>query len=90
MNRIATQQWSPSDKAFSGPVSKNRPMKTIARFESARRERNTPLPAPVIDQVMVEERAAAFAKRNIKTSTKIAGLELAVSMMDLTTLEGNS
>jgi deoxyribose-phosphate aldolase len=65
-------------------------MKTIARFESARRERNTPLPAPVIDQVMVEERAAAFAKRNIKTSTKIAGLELAVSMMDLTTLEGNS
>jgi deoxyribose-phosphate aldolase len=65
-------------------------MKTIARFESARRERNTPLPAPVIDQVMVEERAAAFAKRSIKTSTKLAGLELAVSMMDLTTLEGNS
>jgi deoxyribose-phosphate aldolase len=90
MNRIATQQWSPSDKAFSGPVSKNRPMKTIARFESARRERNTPRPAPVIDQVMTEERAAAFTKRNIKTSTKLAGLKLAVSMMDLTTLEGNS
>ncbi|MGZ5503709.1 MAG: hypothetical protein ACXWGY_03530, partial [Chthoniobacterales bacterium] len=41
-----------------------------------------------IDQVMVEERAAAFAKRSIKTSAKLAGLKLAVSMMDLTTLEG--
>jgi deoxyribose-phosphate aldolase len=63
-------------------------MKTIARFETARRERNAPRPAPVIDQVMAEERAAAFAKRSIKTSTKLAGLKLAVSMMDLTTLEG--
>src|SRR6187397_2488423 len=41
-----------------------------------------------IDQVMVEERAAAFAKRSIKTSAKLAGLKMAVSMMDLTTLEG--
>ncbi len=37
---------------------------------------------------MVEERAAAFGKRSIKTSAKLAGLKLAVSMMDLTTLEG--
>ena len=37
---------------------------------------------------MVEERAAAFAKRSIKTSAKLAGLKLAISMMDLTTLEG--
>ncbi len=37
---------------------------------------------------MVEERAAAFAKRSIKASAKLAGLKLAVSMMDLTTLEG--
>ena len=43
---------------------------------------------PTIDQVMVEERAAAFGKRSIKTSTKLEGLKLAVSMMDLTTLEG--
>src|SRR6266513_49244 len=41
-----------------------------------------------IDQVMVEERAAAFAKRSIKTSAKLSGLKLAISMMDLTTLEG--
>ncbi|MDQ6911813.1 MAG: deoxyribose-phosphate aldolase [Verrucomicrobiota bacterium] len=43
---------------------------------------------PTIDQIMVEERAAAFAKRSIKTSAKIEGLKLAISMMDLTTLEG--
>lgn len=41
-----------------------------------------------VDQIMAEERAASFAKRSIKTSAKLAGLKLAVSMMDLTTLEG--
>lgn len=37
---------------------------------------------------MAEERAAAFAKRSIKTSAKLDGLKLAISMMDLTSLEG--
>ena len=46
------------------------------------------LRAPSVDQVMAEERAASFAKRSIKTSTKLTGLKMAVSMMDLTTLEG--
>src|SRR3954467_5206826 len=48
----------------------------------------TNLVAPTVDQIMVEERAAAFAKRSIKTSAKLSGLKLAISMMDLTTLEG--
>jgi deoxyribose-phosphate aldolase len=43
---------------------------------------------PVVDQVMVEERAASFTRRSIKALTKLAGLKLAVAMMDLTTLEG--
>ncbi|MEO7677291.1 MAG: deoxyribose-phosphate aldolase [Verrucomicrobiota bacterium] len=43
---------------------------------------------PTIDQVMIEERAASFTKRSIKTTAKLAGLKMAVSMMDLTTLEG--
>ena len=43
---------------------------------------------PTVDQVMIEERASAFTKRSIKTSAKLAGLKMAVSMMDLTTLEG--
>lgn len=37
---------------------------------------------------MVEARAAAFRTRSIKTSAKMAGLRLAMSMIDLTTLEG--
>jgi deoxyribose-phosphate aldolase len=43
---------------------------------------------PRIDQVGVEERAASFTKRSIKNEAKRTGLRLAVSMMDLTTLEG--
>jgi len=43
---------------------------------------------PTVDAVMAEERAAAFAKRSIKSSAKLAGLKMAVSFMDLTTLEG--
>src|SRR5579862_6548714 len=44
--------------------------------------------APTVDAVMAEERAASFAKRSIKAAAKLAGLKMAVSMMDLTTLEG--
>ena len=43
---------------------------------------------PPIDQVGVEERAAKFTRRSLKHEAKLAGLEMAVSMMDLTTLEG--
>ena len=50
--------------------------------------RQTGFSIPTVDQIMVEERAAAFTKRSIKTSAKLAGLKMAVSMMDLTTLEG--
>jgi deoxyribose-phosphate aldolase len=38
---------------------------------------------------MAEERAIAFTRRSIKTSAKLEGLKLVVSMMDLTTLEGS-
>ncbi|MGC3990722.1 MAG: hypothetical protein QM796_13785 [Chthoniobacteraceae bacterium] len=43
---------------------------------------------PTVDQIMVEERAASFSKRSIKNEAKLSGLQLVVSMMDLTTLEG--
>jgi deoxyribose-phosphate aldolase len=49
---------------------------------------NLQFSVPTVDAVMAEERAASFAKRSIKTSAKLAGLKMAVSMMDLTTLEG--
>src|SRR5262249_50654101 len=41
-----------------------------------------------IDQVGVEERAAALAKRSIKKEAKLWALELAIRCCDLTTLEG--
>ena len=41
-----------------------------------------------VDAVGVEERVAKFATRSIKKSSKVFGLKLAVSMVDLTTLEG--
>ncbi|MBX3389027.1 MAG: 2-deoxyribose-5-phosphate aldolase [Phycisphaeraceae bacterium] len=45
-------------------------------------------PSPRVDAVMAAERAASFTKRSIKTKSKMAGLKLALSMLDLTTLEG--
>jgi len=41
-----------------------------------------------IDAVAVEERAATLARRSIKREAKLFALDLAVRMMDLTTLEG--
>ena len=41
-----------------------------------------------VDAVALEERAATLAKRSIKRESKLQALDLAVRMMDLTTLEG--
>src|SRR5919204_906465 len=41
-----------------------------------------------IDAVALEERAAVLARRSIKREAKVFALELAIRMMDLTTLEG--
>ncbi len=41
-----------------------------------------------VDQVGIEERVAKFTTRSIKKGSKLWGLKTAVSMIDLTTLEG--
>jgi deoxyribose-phosphate aldolase len=41
-----------------------------------------------VDQVGVEERAAALSRRSIKRESKLWALDLAIRCMDLTTLEG--
>ncbi|MCR4338657.1 MAG: deoxyribose-phosphate aldolase [Gemmatimonadaceae bacterium] len=41
-----------------------------------------------VDQVGIDERAAKFTTRSIKKGSKLWGLKTAVSMVDLTTLEG--
>ena len=43
---------------------------------------------PGVDKVGLEARAAALSTRSIKTTSKAWALDMAISMMDLTTLEG--
>lgn len=43
---------------------------------------------PAVDEVGVNERVARFQSRSIKKSSKIEALKLILSMIDLTTLEG--
>lgn len=51
---------------------------TISKFPSSQ----------VVDQVGIEERVARFTTRSIKKSSKVQGLKMVLSMIDLTTLEG--
>ena len=44
---------------------------------------------PGVDPVGVEQRAAGLATRSIKKAAKLAAIDLAISMVDLTTLEGS-
>jgi len=44
---------------------------------------------PGVDQVGAEARAAALATRSIKTTAKAWAIDMAISMVDLTTLEGS-
>ena len=43
---------------------------------------------PAVDEVGVNERVARFQSRSIKTASKVEALKLILSMIDLTTLEG--
>jgi len=74
------------------PREIERPRSREVRARGVRRRRParyTPLFAPPpVDQVAVEERVASLAKRSLKKGAKVAGLKLAIRMMDLTTLEG--
>ena len=43
---------------------------------------------PPVDQVGVEARTSMLATRSIKTTSKARAIDIAISMVDLTTLEG--
>jgi deoxyribose-phosphate aldolase len=58
----------------------------VTRSESALRRFLHGLPG--VDQVGAEARAAALGTRSIKTTAKAHALDLAIRMVDLTTLEG--
>jgi deoxyribose-phosphate aldolase len=59
----------------------------VARSEAALRAFLQGLPG--VDQVGADQRAALLGTRSIKTTAKKWALDLAVRMVDLTTLEGN-
>lgn len=58
----------------------------LARSEASLRRLLAGLPG--VDQVGVEARAASLATRSVKTSAKLWAISTAISMVDLTTLEG--
>ena len=62
------------------------PFDDIVRSDSSLRRFLHGLPG--VDQVGAEARAAALGSRSIKTSAKAYAIDLAISMVDLTTLEG--
>jgi deoxyribose-phosphate aldolase len=62
------------------------PLAEVAGSEAALRGFLHGLPG--VDQIGAEQRAAALATRSIKTTAKAWAIDLAIRMVDLTTLEG--
>ena len=60
----------------------------VPRIESETELRSILATLSGVDSVGAEARVAKLATRSIKKSTKMAALDLAISMVDLTTLEG--
>ena len=70
----------------SSPTVLDRAFDDVARSEASLRRFLHGLPG--VDQVGAEARAAGLGTRSIKTSAKEFALDLAIRMVDLTTLEG--
>jgi deoxyribose-phosphate aldolase len=71
------------DRALSAPLP---PYGDVTRSESAFRTFLHGLPG--VDQVGAEARTAVLSTRSIKTTAKAWAIDTAISMVDLTTLEG--
>src|SRR5262245_22745876 len=72
--------------ATNPPPSLPPDLAEVTRDESALRRFLHGLPG--VDQVGVEQRAATLATRSIKKASKLWAIDTAISMVDLTTLEG--
>ena len=62
------------------------PLADVTRSEATLRRFLEGLPG--VDQVGAEQRAAGLSTRSIKTTAKAYAVDLAIRMVDLTTLEG--
>ena len=70
-----------------GAVAGRSPLAAVTADETSLRRFLSGLPG--VDPVGIEQRAAGLATRSIKTASKRRALDLAISMVDLTTLEGS-
>jgi deoxyribose-phosphate aldolase len=77
-----------SSQTTNGSAGDSESYPGAATVLPVRRSALTQFGSSSVDSVAVEERAASLAKRSLKKSSKVWGLKLAISMMDLTTLEG--
>jgi deoxyribose-phosphate aldolase len=87
---MLTVMAAPSTKVPATPPPRPAPLPAdlaeVTRDESTLRRFLHGLPG--VDQVGVEQRAATLATRSIKKASKRWALDTAISMVDLTTLEG--
>lgn len=86
INSSISSKKSKASSRWIEPAATIRPLR--AAVNGTRSISRSRLHCSTVDDVMVSERCAAFAKRSLKKEAKLQGLKLAVSMMDLTTLEG--
>src|SRR5258708_4206461 len=73
-------------EATAQAVSDRRWLSEVATSDAALRQVLHGLPG--VDQVGTEARAAGLATRSVKRDAKLRALDMAVRMVDLTTLEG--
>jgi deoxyribose-phosphate aldolase len=60
----------------------------MSKHKKSHNDRPDFMVSPTVDKVGVEERIARFQTRSIKNESKMQGLKMILSMIDLTTLEG--
>jgi deoxyribose-phosphate aldolase len=74
-------------RTSAAPLADSGALADVTRSDAALRRFLHGLPG--VDQVGADARAAALSTRSIKTTAKAFAIDLAISMIDLTTLEGN-
>jgi deoxyribose-phosphate aldolase len=75
------------DPSSPAPITTAGALAEVAGTDSSLRRFLHGLPG--VDQVGLERRSAVLATRSIKAASKLHALDLAISMIDLTTLEGS-
>ncbi len=87
MARATTSSEISPGRNATEPVGARHPLADVTADETSLRRFLSGLPG--VDPVGIEQRAAGLATRSIKRASKRRALDLAISMVDLTTLEGS-